>query len=1125
MPTPRPTRKEDIERLETRFHSKTMKILKLTLENINSIRGKWEINFEALEYASGIFAITGPTGAGKTSVLDAMCLSLYGRTPRLPTISTSTNEVMNRESEHCMASLEFETNQKKYRSSWSQKRAKVRSEKGSPFSPAKVTLEELDQCGNWSLLANNVTQKAHELDKITHLSFEQFTRSVLLAQNGFAAFLNAKAAEKAETLEQLTGTEIYSQISAEVFQLTKKKEQEFESEKSKLAFVEVLKPEERAAFEASLESNRKELKELEQKTTSLLASSAWLRELEELRKKLEHSKLTLAELQSKKLFMGELSQKINLAEKSEKIAYLLETFQEKKTKEGNTQLQLKQVQKELESARQKEQETKQKELEVAKALQTQKEKEETNHVLYTRVLELDAQIKSVLGKNESLTEENSKARKQLDADRKCFSEIKEKIDALCQKLNKLSESVAADTLGAGFNLHRAWISSQYTKIESNASKLADYQKVVEEKKTELVLKEKEIEAAAKELQKLAKAQEIVEKEISSLREQQNDLLNNRSIKSLEEEKNSLEKEEDRLSFLCRELKSLEESKTELAELLSDYDKRQQDISGLSKEILGIQNSIEKSKSLEEAWRLLVQIDEGTKLRALLEPGKPCPVCGALDHPYALHLPEEVKEARHKLREVENDLKKGEKELDEKAKELSSAKGIQKARGEEIKNLKAKIQKRERDLASLLPEALSQLSPVSFMQVNALQIEKKQKAEDIRALLMTINELSGRLEKKEDEQKALSESLSAKKIEKGSLTAAIDVLKQEAAKFEQKKSEIKRLDKAFWEEVRDKFCSESLLSSLSLKEEKPQTLLTWLAGADAYVKKLEEKKEAEQLLLQMKSKERSEEEKVERSEADFQNKRDKLEKGLIEIKKLQAARIEIFGTKSVTQEKKAEQEALGNLSQLREKLLGDHTNASSLVAGLSSKKALKEKELKELRSEVGSALDNWLAALKAQDFKQEADWRAARRTPEEVARDKREYDEYIHNLTGARALFAENEQQLKSREKCKLTDRTLEVLESELLQVKRRSDELNAKNGAAEEKLCADDKNRQTLKVVEDRLSALKDQLNVWRQLNNLIGSATGNKYREFVQSLVLISLLNNANIELRKLSSRYVLTK
>ena len=83
-----------------------MKILHIRFANLNSLAGAWAIDLTGPEYlADGIFAITGPTGAGKSTILDAVCLALYGRTPRLKLVSKSTNEIMTRHTGECWAEV------------------------------------------------------------------------------------------------------------------------------------------------------------------------------------------------------------------------------------------------------------------------------------------------------------------------------------------------------------------------------------------------------------------------------------------------------------------------------------------------------------------------------------------------------------------------------------------------------------------------------------------------------------------------------------------------------------------------------------------------------------------------------------------------------------------------------------------------------------------------------------------------------------------------------------------------------------------------------------------------------------------------------------------------------------
>lgn len=101
-----------------------MRIRKIRLNNLNSLAGNWEFDFTGEAYtADGIFAITGPTGGGKTTILDAICLALYGCTPRLKTISKSTNEIMHRQAAECSAEVEIATAGGVYRCTWAQDRA------------------------------------------------------------------------------------------------------------------------------------------------------------------------------------------------------------------------------------------------------------------------------------------------------------------------------------------------------------------------------------------------------------------------------------------------------------------------------------------------------------------------------------------------------------------------------------------------------------------------------------------------------------------------------------------------------------------------------------------------------------------------------------------------------------------------------------------------------------------------------------------------------------------------------------------------------------------------------------------------------------------------------------------
>jgi exonuclease SbcC len=188
-----------------------MKILSLRFENINSLKGSWKLDFTQEPFDSnGLFAITGPTGAGKTTILDAICLALYHQTPRLM-VSKTQNQLMTRFTSNCMAEVEFEVKGQGYRAFWSQKRARNKTD-GNLLEPV-AELSKLDG----TILAEKLKTVRSSISDLTGLDFSRFTKSMMLSQGEFAAFLNADARERSQLLEQLTGTEIYGQISKQVF--------------------------------------------------------------------------------------------------------------------------------------------------------------------------------------------------------------------------------------------------------------------------------------------------------------------------------------------------------------------------------------------------------------------------------------------------------------------------------------------------------------------------------------------------------------------------------------------------------------------------------------------------------------------------------------------------------------------------------------------------------------------------------------------------------------------------------------------------------------------------------------------------------------------------------------------
>ena len=242
-----------------------MKILAIRLKNLTSIEGMVEVDFTAEPlHSAGIFAISGPTGAGKSTLLDALCLALYDKSPRFATSVESVNladvgdnqinqsdvrNLLRRGTSDGYAEVDFlGIDGRRYRSRWSVRR--TRNKISGSLQPQTLEVKELDTEKEFQ---GTKKELLIQLVELVGLTYEQFTRTVLLAQNDFATFLKSKGAAKAELLEKLTGTGVYSRISQEVYARNKAAQEEVTLIQNRMNVIELMPEEELLALQKEKE--------------------------------------------------------------------------------------------------------------------------------------------------------------------------------------------------------------------------------------------------------------------------------------------------------------------------------------------------------------------------------------------------------------------------------------------------------------------------------------------------------------------------------------------------------------------------------------------------------------------------------------------------------------------------------------------------------------------------------------------------------------------------------------------------------------------------------------------------------------------------------------------------------
>jgi exonuclease SbcC len=287
-----------------------MKIVRVGVENLNSLYGRHQVDLEADLGDAPLFLIIGPTGAGKSTLLDAICLALFGQTPRLPSErqksgsdfglpADDSRRIMSEGTAHCRAEVDFTKTESggpaRYRAIWACQRARRKA--GGNLQPAERTLERWDN-GRWTLLGGGRQQKHFQeafQQALEGFRVEDFKRSVLLAQGDFAALLQADRRERADLLERLTGTDIYQRIGQIAAQRRSAAQKALDEADIALGAVRLLGGDEVARLGAKQSALEQETRDLGALLVARRARIGWFRTSQKLGQELEQTEKLVAD--------------------------------------------------------------------------------------------------------------------------------------------------------------------------------------------------------------------------------------------------------------------------------------------------------------------------------------------------------------------------------------------------------------------------------------------------------------------------------------------------------------------------------------------------------------------------------------------------------------------------------------------------------------------------------------------------------------------------------------------------------------------------------------------------------------------------------------------------------------
>ena len=1100
-----------------------MQILKLSFENINSLKGAWTIDFQAPDFRSGIFAIVGPTGSGKTTILDAICLALYGHTPRIGSITQNANEVMNRDCDSCRSSLEFQTLSGRYRATWSQKKQK-NFDKTGKYGQVVSTMEKFED-GCWIPITDGskVTSKKQEVQKIIGLSFDQFKRSVMLSQGDFAAFLKSKPNERAQTLEQITGTQIYSLLSTKVYDLAEEQKKLFEDKQREVELSPVLDDAVVLTKQEQLKGITEEAKVLETQISKIEKESRWISETAELRNQFLRVKAELERLKENRNEFFRKENVVRLAEHAQNILPIFNTLIDKQPLREDSIKEKSAAENELVNATKSLKEKDFNFKAAEEALNNENLQKPKKLALFSQIEFLDAEISPLIKSSRLAQEEKIKLENETSDCKDHLNKAKEDIRKLEEDREKRDLERKEDIKGAFLYQRKDELRDCKITAETLSAALADAEGKADKASETVKSQEKEAEALRIRKEKIASVIEADKVLLKEAEKRLSEILDGKTLDELTQEQLSFSEQIPLLEAVKSALKAVCDQKEEIVRQEDVMQRDSAELDNWSSKKEGYEKEIQSLTSRQEELEALVQIDELTKVRAELKEGEPCPVCGSLEHPFAANLPPEVATAKERLavvKEESTDLQKNQKEADRKIDVLKDRILVSEKR---LKELRKNLDLAEEELtlkcgrAGLTREGVTE-------EAAAVLITKKE------SLLIDIKKRIAKARDAESKAAAAKEKIAGTTEE---LHRAEMVFSNAQTKFESAKSLLAQAqtgrEKArteleqFWRKTAKEYGS--VITDGELFAHNPELFKRWIAKAAKYEELLESCREIENSLAIKKGTLPGLVESVERLEKSSREKSDQAAELQTELKTKQLQRDKLFGTKLVEIERKAYERLLSQLAEAKDQAYENLSKARSVQAAAEQRLKTAEQRSAEAEKNLLSAKTEWTDALKKEKFESEEDWRRARLDSEAINALHKEITDYKAQSRSAADRFSEADKKLAEKESQKLTDKSLEVLEAEKREASAEKEKLLEQKGELQKELKTDEEARIKRAGIEDELKKLKHQVAVWDRLNTLVGSSSGDKYRRYVQSLVLLTLLKNANVELTKLHSRYRLAK
>jgi|WetSurSiteA1Bulk_404760.scaffolds.fasta_scaffold00021_17 DNA repair protein SbcC/Rad50 len=1131
-----------------------MRILAIRGKNLASLADEFEILLtEGVLQTVGLFAITGHTGAGKSTILDALCLALYNRIPRLPSGEgfavghkdedeaqrvkhNDVRSILRRGARHAFAEVDFIGKDKQpYRARWQVR--KTGNKASGRLQPQEMSLSNINS-GQHIGHTRKDTEAA--IIDLLDLTFDQFRRSVLLAQGDFAAFLKAKKDERSSLLERITGTELYSEISIAAFERAKAEKVELDRLSSLIDNQIPLDTPARLALEQQRDGLTVSIVELDKQLAANQKVIGWYMEL----KKRQDAECVASEALSGCSQVWQDAEPLRLRVKQvaevEPLRPLLSHYQTAQTDFVDAEQTLKNTV-ELLSATDIKRHSATEQLNAQNQRLTAAETQQQHAQPALKAMRaLDTRLEVLHTTLNGLSAEE----KQLNA----------ALVAAQQEQTALLKQQA--DVGYALRTLTDWL-TQHQDLQVLAddwthwhSELNRYSAFVKQRDAELAAAQQMKLTVDKDAPRLTTLQMDVDakkqvlddqhNQLEAIKKQQDEGANSRHLLVLREGLEAESANINRALLLATQAQELQQALTQDLPLLASTETAIE-AANLQHDKLHQQQAL-NTLTLEEAKKALALIEatrhkDAQQLRQLLIDGQPCPVCGALDHPLNAHAIQLGNEYSHAQQQRVNELDSEKTAL---IKAISNAYQLV----EQAKNKAAELNHKiiaaqekshalnsdwqilitEYKLKFVLQYGLNdaQLLPLLSQQHERVIAELNQIKQQEKAALALQQQLK-------DAQRAVDTS----KQHVDSLTNEIAVLDKQHT---QHKAEL-RAHHATIDRLESQL--NDIVAGFAVACEQLPDWQTYLASPSALSKKVQAFQDNQQQLLTVSKNLEAIQQRVQlieqtvsQCQAQLTLKQAAMQRETEQQHSLMAERVACGESLQACSSPQASADTIEHsLNQLVSEAKTAQQHAATAVNNATTELATQKIQQQHWQTEstrradnlqqASNVLNHALEKLAITDeqlselLQQDENWLSEQQAQLE------QLDKALQTATTLLTVKTEDRKQHESQ----TVASSEETATQTAAQLQQQKQTLSEQKQDCEFQLREDDKKIASSSHLKVDLDKQRHHWEQWQSLNELIGSATGAKFRVFAQSLTLEALLTHSNKHLADFAKRYALQR